>query len=219
VATERTDGRVERGNQTRRTILRHTMDVASREGLEALSLGRIALDLKVSKSGVFALFGSKEELQLATVRAARRVFVDSVVAPAHEAAEGLPRVWRLSEAWLRYSRERVFAGGCFFQTVVAEFTSRPGAVRDALRDAEAEWRRHVEELLGRARELGHLRPAEDPAQLAFELNALLTAANRDSLLLDTEAPYARARAAVRARLRAASADPALIERVIRGTAG
>ncbi|WP_309054327.1 TetR/AcrR family transcriptional regulator, partial [Streptomyces sp.] len=103
----RTDGRVERGNQTRRLVLGRTMDIASVEGLEGLSLGRIATELKLSKSGVFALFGSKEELQLATVRAAAAVFAERVVKPLADVPPGARRVRELCRAWLAYSSERV----------------------------------------------------------------------------------------------------------------
>src|SRR5215211_583351 len=97
------DGRVERGNQTRRTVLDRTMGIASVDGLEGLSLGKIAADLGLSKSGVFALFGSKEDLQLATVRAAVDVFVEQVVRPMREDPAGLAKVWRVCELWLDYS--------------------------------------------------------------------------------------------------------------------
>lgn len=103
MAGARPDGRVERGNQTRQLVLEHAVQVASTEGLEGLSLGRLATELKLSKSGVFALFGSKEELQLATVRAAVTVFVEHVLTPTRAAAPGLGRVWRMCESWLSYS--------------------------------------------------------------------------------------------------------------------
>lgn len=120
------DGRVERGNQTRRAVLDRTMSIASVDGLEGLSLGKIAADLGLSKSGVFALFGSKEDLQLATVRAAVDVFRNEVVQPVHREPDGLSKVWRLCERWLGYSGRRVFPGGCFFYSVSAEFDARPG---------------------------------------------------------------------------------------------
>lgn len=98
MAGTRLDGRVERGNRTRQLVLRRTVDIASVEGLEALSAGRLATELRLSKSGVFALFGSKQELQLATVREAARIYVEQVVRPAAEAPAEVARVWRLDEA-------------------------------------------------------------------------------------------------------------------------
>ncbi|HZX06025.1 TetR/AcrR family transcriptional regulator, partial [Kribbella sp.] len=134
---EKVDGRLVRGDQTRRAVLRRSVDIASVDGLEGLSIGRLAADLGISKSGLFAHFGSKEELQLATIRAARRIYADTVVTPAFETEPGLGRVWALSWCWLEYSRERVFPGGCFFQKVSHEYAGREGAVRDAL--LEVHW--------------------------------------------------------------------------------
>ncbi|WP_394814024.1 TetR/AcrR family transcriptional regulator [Streptomyces litchfieldiae] len=199
-----TDGRVERGNQTRRLVLGRTMAIASVEGLEGLSIGRIAGELGLSKSGVFALFGSKEELQLATVRAARAVYVDRVVRPAEEAPPGLARVRRLCEAYLAYSRDRVFPGGCFFTAVSAEFSARHGAVRDAVAAARTEWIAYVRGLIDEARRAGEVPGDLDAAQLTFELVAMLEMANSDSALHGDDTSYDRAQAAITARLSAAS---------------
>ncbi|MER7909554.1 TetR/AcrR family transcriptional regulator, partial [Streptomyces sp. NPDC096068] len=145
------DGRVERGNRTRRLVLGRTMDIASVEGLEGLSLGRIATELGLSKSGVFALFGSKEELQLATVRAAVSVFSRRVVAPLRDVPPGAVRVRDLCGNWLAYSSERVFEGGCFFSAASAEFDARTGPVHDAVARARRDWTAYVEENLSGAR--------------------------------------------------------------------
>ena len=205
------DGRVERGNQTRRLVLRRTMEIASLEGLEALSLGRLATELKLSKSGVFALFGSKEELQLATVRAASKVYFDHVVQPALAAPPGLPRMWALCEAWIAYSSERTFPGGCFFHKVITEFNSRPGPVRDSIRVAHESWRNFVRETLEEARRMGDIAPGEDVERLTFEVTALLEAANAESLLWDSAHPYDQAREAIRCRLRSiTSVEPAFL---------
>ncbi|MGW8848782.1 TetR/AcrR family transcriptional regulator [Streptomyces sp. JH002] len=198
------DGRVERGNATRRLVLRRTMEVASVEGLGGLSIGRIAGELGLSKSGVFALFGSKEELQLATVRAARSVFVKSIVQPVLEMPEGVERVLRLCDGYLEYSRGRVFPGGCFFLAVATEFAAREGAVRDAVALARQEWDQLITDALTAARAAGELRADTDAAQLAFELVAVLDMANTTSALLGDETGYERAAAAVRGRLRAAA---------------
>ncbi|MCW8220564.1 TetR/AcrR family transcriptional regulator, partial [Streptomyces griseolus] len=147
----RPDGRVERGNQTRQLVLARAVQVASTEGLDGLSLGRLATELKLSKSGVFALFGSKEELQLATVRAAVTIFVDHVLTPTRAVGPGLGRVWRMCESWLTYSRTRVFRGGCFFYATIAEFDSRKGKVHDALAATQTGWVTFVEETLEEAR--------------------------------------------------------------------
>ncbi|MFI9120003.1 TetR/AcrR family transcriptional regulator [Streptomyces bikiniensis] len=202
----KTDGRVERGNQTRRLVLGRTMDIASVEGLEGLSLGRIATELSLSKSGVFALFGSKEELQLATVRAAVSVFSRRVVAPLRDVPPGAVRVRELCGNWLAYSSERVFEGGCFFYAVSAEFDARTGPVHDAVARARHDWSAYMEQTLSEARAAGELVADLDVEQLAFEVIALMEAANAHSVLFDDPGAYGRAERGIAARLRAAVTD-------------
>ncbi|WP_367133442.1 TetR/AcrR family transcriptional regulator [Saccharothrix sp. HUAS TT1] len=193
------DGRVERGEQTRRQILRRAADIASVEGLEGLSIGRLATELEVSKSGVFAHFGSKEELQLATVRAAAAIFVANVVEPARAVPPGPRRLELLLTGWLTYSEDRTFPGGCFFYAVQAEFDARHGRVRDAIAGYAREWNAHVRETIAA------IPGVADPDQLAFELIAFLEMANAQSVLHDDPHAYDRARVAVRARLAQAGA--------------
>ncbi|MFJ1865844.1 TetR/AcrR family transcriptional regulator [Streptomyces sp. NPDC088097] len=204
------DGRVERGNQTRRTVLERTMAVASVDGLEGLSLGKIATDLGLSKSGVFALFGSKEDLQLATVRAAVDVFVERVVRPVRAEPAGTAKVWLVCERWLDYSLRRIFPGGCFFYGVSAEFDARPGPVRDEIAKARSAWTRYVEGALDEARLAGAFRDgvdAQDVPQLAFEIIALMEMANAHSVLFSDPTAYARAGRGILDRLRAVAAVP------------
>ncbi|NUR95710.1 MAG: TetR/AcrR family transcriptional regulator [Kribbellaceae bacterium] len=198
---EKVDGRFARGDQTRRAVLRRAVDIASVDGLEGLSIGRLATELGISKSGLFAHFGSKEELQLATVRAARRIYADNVVMPAYEIEPGLGRVWALSQYWLDYSRSRVFPGGCFFQKVSHEFCARDGAVHEYLAAVHREWMDLLELVIREAVERGEL--VADPAQLAFDLNAYYEGANLASILHDDDTGYERARVAVRTRLESA----------------
>jgi AcrR family transcriptional regulator len=115
-----------RDDRARNTILRRAADIASQDGLEGLSIGRLATALGVSKSGLFGYFGSKEELQLATIRIAAGVYLDEVIRPALTVSPGLSRARRLCENWLSYSQRRVFPGGCFFFTVTAEFDAPEG---------------------------------------------------------------------------------------------
>ncbi|MFD4691762.1 TetR/AcrR family transcriptional regulator [Streptomyces sp. NBC_00683] len=210
MAGARPDGRVERGNQTRQLVLEHAVQVASTEGLEGLSLGRLATELKLSKSGVFALFGSKEELQLATVRAAVTVFVEHVLTPTRAAAPGLGRVWRMCESWLSYSSRRVFLGGCFFYSTIAEFDSRDGKVHDALASSQTGWVTFVEETIDEARVRGELAEDTDVSQLAFELIAFMELANAESVLHSNTPGYAKAARAILARLRGAATDVSLL---------
>lgn len=193
------DGRRARGDATRGAVLRASVDLASVEGLEALTIGRLAADLGLSKSGLFGHFGSKEELQLATVGRATEVFVDEVVRPALTAPRGLVRLRALHASWLAYMERRVFPGGCFFAHTSAEFDSRPGAVHDRLAAAMRDWLDTLERAVRMAQETGELRDGLDPARVAFELHALGMAANwRRELLGEAEAfTWARETADVR----------------------
>jgi AcrR family transcriptional regulator len=202
-----TDGRLVRGDATRRAVLRRAVDVASVEGLDGLSLGRLATELDLSKSGVFALFGSKEELQLAAIRAAHEIFAEHITEPAMTAEPGLPRVWRLCESWLRYSENRVFPGGCFFFNTGAEFDARDGRVHDAVAAAGAGFLGFIGQLVTEAKQLGHLDSGIEVAQLAFELHALGCAANAGSVLLGGSEPYSMARKGMLIRLRTAAVEP------------
>ncbi|MET8585262.1 TetR/AcrR family transcriptional regulator [Streptomyces collinus] len=213
MSTTRPDGRVERGNRTRQLVLGRTVEIASVEGLDALSVGRLATELGLSKSGVFALFGSKEGLQLATVREAGRVFTERVLRPVTAQPAGVLRVWRLCEAWLEYSRTRVFPGGCFFYEIIAEFDARSGPVHDAVVRAQRDWSAHVEETVAHARDTGELHPDIDVSQLVFELLALMETANGIAVLHGEETAYRRARRGIAARLRAAAVDPHLVPQV------
>lgn len=204
----RVDKRVERGLRSRRVILDRAMDIASVEGLESLSVRRLATDLSVSKSGVFAQFGSKEELQLATVRAAVEVFVGKVVKPARRAPVGIRRVWALCESWLDYAQQPIFAGGCFFIAAAAEFDARPGRVRDAIAAARRDWQKLYESSITEAIALGEISSDVQPAHLAFELDALARAGGEDALLYDDDTVYERTLVLLRARLRSVATDAA-----------
>jgi len=202
-----TDGRLARGERTRAAVLRRAADIASIDGLDGLSIGRLAADLSVSKAGVFAHFGSKEELQLATVHAAAERFAAEVVVPAMEAPEGLARLVALYDSWLAYSRRRVFPGGCFFFCTFAEFHARPGRVRDELAEVRRRWLDAGAGLVADARDRGELDPECDPQAVAFELDALGMAANLHDQLCEDPSGFDRAAAAMRARLRTLATAP------------
>jgi AcrR family transcriptional regulator len=177
------DGRRARGNRTRESVLARAVAVASENGLEGLSIGGLAEDLSMSKSGLFAHFGSKEELQLATVDHARQMFVDAVIAPAGE-TRGLERLDAYVEAFLAYLRAEIFPGGCFFASAAAEFDSRPGPVRDAVVGNLIRWRRVLQRAVEDAISSGELRPDADGALLSFEVASTLAGANTDHQLGD-----------------------------------
>jgi AcrR family transcriptional regulator len=199
------DGRRRRGNATRESILQAAADVASVEGLEGLTIGRLATELGMSKSGLFAHFGSKEELQLATIDAARRRFVDHVIRPSRGLPRGRARLEALLIDWLEYFRSEVFRGGCFFNAVKAEFDSRPdGPVRAAITEDVRQFLAFLAREVRKAQEAGDLDPAVDPEQLAFELDAFGGAANHHYQFMRDKAVFDRAAAAMRARLEAVS---------------
>ncbi|MFE2955957.1 TetR/AcrR family transcriptional regulator [Nocardia tengchongensis] len=188
---EISDQRRLKGARARASIARHAADVASVEGLTGLSLGRLAEDLGVSKSGVATLFGNKENLQLAAVAAAREVFIDHVIRPARSAEPGIERLRALMDRWFDYVSAPVMPGGCFRAACVPEFDSRPGAVRDALAADRADWFAVLAKEIRRAQEQGAM-PGVDPQAMAFQFDAVMAAANTAARLGDpTALPTAR----------------------------
>lgn len=192
----------QKGESTRQSILEVAVDIASEEGLEGLSIGRLAAELEMSKSGLFAHFGSKEELQLATIEQARGRFVNMMFVPAMAAKRGLPRLEALMESWLSYAKQEVFRGGCFFYAASAEFDGRPGPVRDRIAELMREWLEALEKSFAMAKEEKHLSPKADPKQLAFEINAVLMAANWSFQLFEDGSAFKRARTAIEDRIAA-----------------
>jgi AcrR family transcriptional regulator len=205
------DGRIVRGERTRAAVLRRAADIASVEGLDGLSIGRLASDLAVSKAGVFAHFGSKEELQLATIRAAADRFTEAVLAPVLDAPAGLARLVALCNSWIDYCHRKEFPGGCFFFSAFADYDAKPGRVHDALADARRQWLGFFEALATDAQHRGEMDPDADPAMLAFELDALGMAINVHIQLLDDPGVVERVRRSMLDRLRrhAIGAQPAL----------
>ena len=201
VVHDEADGRRRRGNATRESILQAAADLASVEGLEGLTIGRLATELEMSKSGLFAHFGSKEELQLATIDAARRRFVEHVVKPSRSLPRGRERLEALINDWLAYFRSEQFDGGCFFHTVKAEFDSRPdNAVREVVMEDVRQFLGLLSREVRKAQEAGDLDPTVDPEQLAFELDALGTAVNSGWQLHEDSAVFDRGRRAIARRL-------------------
>ena len=147
-----------KGDRTRQSILDRAVDIASVEGLEGLTIGRLADDLGMSKSGLFAHFGSKEDLQLAVIDAAGERFIAETFRPALKAERGYPRLLAICRAWLSYIRRDVFPGGCFFAAASFEFDGRPGPVRDAIAKAMDDWMTAIERAIVMARDEGHLDP-------------------------------------------------------------
>jgi len=183
------DGVATKAQSTRTAILERAVDLASVEGLEGLTIGRLARELHMSKSGLFARFGSKEDLQLATIEAAAQRFYEAVVAPALEHEEGRPRLTAYCHRYLDYLEREVFAGGCFWAAVATEFDDRPGVVRDAVRAGVVAW---LDELERQAA----VERANGAKELAFEIYSLGLGANACSRLLGDKHAFDRARAAI-----------------------
>lgn len=191
------------GRRTRKAILETAVDLASVEGLDNLTIGRLAARAEMSKSGLFAHFGSKEGLQIATVEEARQRYVREVLTAVLATPDGLLRLTALCEATLSYLQRRIFPGGCFFALARAAFAARPGAVHDALSKNKDWSRRFTATLIRKAQGLGQIRPEVEPEQLAFELEALWDAPNWTLHDDGGEAELARARTALENRLSAA----------------
>lgn len=203
VSTIETDGRRARGAASRERILAESTDLASTVGLDGVTIGLLAESTGRSKSSIATLFGTKEGLQLATVDVAADIFRREVVEPARAIPRGLDRVAALLAGIISYSRRRVFTGGCFFQACAADMASKPGPVRDAIRDHIAGWEGYLEAQVAYAVDIGEL--TGDAHTLAFTLLALYELSNARSVLTDSDEPYRAAAAGMTAVLIAAGA--------------
>lgn len=188
------------GEQTHAAILEAAMRVASIEGLGSLTIGRLAAELEISKSGVFAHFRSKQRLQQETIDAATQVFQRQVLAPGFAAPEGLARLEALCEAYLSYVERGVFPGGCFFAQLLAEYDAPSGPIHDALVTGQRGWLGLLESQIATAQQHGELDGSVEPAQLAFELYGPLELANYLSVLHRDASVVDRGRTAVEATL-------------------
>jgi AcrR family transcriptional regulator len=174
---------VEKGEKSRTAILSSAARLASRVGLEGITIGQLATELGRSKSGLFAHFASKEQLQLDTLDFALRRFVDEVIKPSLAQPRGEPRIRSLFERWLAWAQGPENEGGCIFTAAATELDDRPGAVRNHLVCSERDWL----DTLARAAEIavkeGHLRPGLDAEQFAFELHAIMLGYHHSARLL------------------------------------
>ena len=195
------------GERSRAAILEEAADLASVEGLVGLTIGRLATELEMSKSGLFAHFGSKEELQLATVESAAGIFEAHVVEPARRAPGGLPRLHAFVDFYLRYVERDVFPGGCFFAAALTEMNMQPGPVRDRLVAVFDSWLGTLAETVREGQAKGELDPSEDPDQLAFELEAAFFLANNQFVVKHSSEPLERARRTIEQRLAAITLQP------------
>ena len=188
------------GERARAAILRAAASLATVDGLEGLSIGNLAAAIGMSKSGLYAHFGSKQELQLATVDEAERIFNKEVVQPALAARPGRAQLAAACEAYLGYLERRVFPGGCFFAATALEMGTRPGPAKDKVAAIQTGFTALLRSFAATAADQHELPPGEDPDQLAFELHAILLGADTKFVLNDDPAALDLARAVVRHRL-------------------
>ena len=182
-----------KGQQTRAAILDAALGLASHMGLEGLSIGALAEVTQMSKSGVFAHFGSREELQISVIREYHARFEEEVFHPAVREARGLPRLRALFERWIRRVSVELDSG-CIYISGAVEFDDRPGPVRDALASMVRAWHAALERAIRIGIEVGHVRPDTDPTQMLFELHGLILALHHDARFLRIPGALDRARA-------------------------
>ena len=188
------------GERTRAAILRAAASLATVDGLEGLSIGNLAAAIGMSKSGLYAHFGTKQELQLATVDEAERILTEEVVQPALAAPPGLAQLAAVCEAYFSYVQRRVFPGGCFFAATALEMGARSGPVKDRVAAITSGFTALLASFAATAIEQHELPAREDPGLLAFELHAILLAADTKFVLHDDPAVLDLARQVVRQRL-------------------
>jgi AcrR family transcriptional regulator len=181
-----------KGQQTRAAILEAALSQASHMGLEGLSIGALAEVTQMSKSGVFAHFGSREELQISVIREYHARFEEEVFFPAIREPRGLPRLRALFERWVRRVSVELDSG-CIYISGAVEFDDRPGPVRDALADMVQAWQAALERAIDLAVDEGHLRADTDPLQLLFETHGLILALHHDARFLRLSGAVDRAR--------------------------
>ena len=193
------------GAQTRSTILRAAAALATVNGLEGLSIGNLASALGMSKSGLHAHFGSKQELQLATVEEAARIFAEEVVQPALAAPPGLAQLAAVCEAFFAHLERRTFPGGCFLASAALEMGTRPGPVSELIAAFQSEFGRLIRGFAATALDQNELPASEDPDRLAFELNGIMLATDTNFVLHDDPAVLDLARQITHQRLRVGDA--------------
>jgi AcrR family transcriptional regulator len=188
------------GERSRRAILDEAAKLATVEGLSGLSIARLADAVGMSKSGLFAHFGSKEELQLATIERASEIFAADVIDPALAELTGMGRLRALADRFLDHVERQVFPGGCFFASVATEMDTHPGPVRDKAFEVVEDWTGHIVAAARSAQDEGAIAASEDIEQLAFEIDAYLLLANAAFVISGESAPLDRARRAIDRRL-------------------
>lgn len=196
------------GVRTREAVLLAAARAASLHGFDGISFGALAKELGLSKSSLFAHFGSKEEMEIATIAEAERIFGETVVARVRSAPPGIARLRTIRDAFFDHVRSGVFPGGCFFAAVAAGIVARPGRVRERLLGCISDWKALLGACLDEARDLGEIDARSDLSQMAFELQAMLQAGNQTFVLTHDPGAFERAGAGVEEIIRRAAPRPA-----------
>jgi AcrR family transcriptional regulator len=198
---------VAKGRQTKAVVVDAALNLAAQVGLEGLSIGAVAELTRMSKSGVFAHFGSREELQISVVREYHRRFEQEVFYPALQQPRGLPRLRAMFANWMQRTSVELDSG-CIYISGATEFDDRPGPVRDALVASVSLWQAAVHRAIVQAKEAGHLRAAADERQIAFEIHGLILALHYEARFLRAPGAIERATAGFEAILARNAADGA-----------
>ena len=196
------------GQLSRATILLTSAKLVTVKGLEGLSIGELAAEVGMSKSGLYAHFKSKEELDLATIETAATIFDREVLQPAMAAPPGLRRVRALADSFLLHLERRIFPGGCFFAAVLAELDTRPGLARDRVSKVLDAWLTLLTQCFADAQATGEIRPQSDIAQAAFETEGMLLTANFLFVMRDDITPLNQARQGLENVITRLAANPA-----------
>lgn len=188
-----TDLRLSKGQASRTTILLAAAKLATTKGLEGLSIGDLAAEVGMSKSGLYAHFKSKEELELATIETAAEIFDREVLQPALQSPAGVQRLLALVDSFLSHLKRRVFPGGCFFAAVAMELDARPGLARDRVAEVLQKWQSLLAQCLLDAQAGGEIDATADAAQAVFEISGMLLVANFQFVMTGSPTPLAMAR--------------------------
>lgn len=202
-----------KGEQTRAAIVASALDLSARVGLEGLTIGALAERMQMSKSGVFAHFGAREELQIAVLKAYEHGFVDDILVPALQEPRGLARLRAIFARWLERTAHEA-QHGCILISGASEYDDRPGAVREVLVGMVRSWQRELSRAIGHAVEVGELAPDTDPAELVFELYGVILALHHDARLLGSDGAPERARRSFERVLSAHGARPVVARPVV-----
>lgn len=176
-----------RGNRRQAQIVGRAVSIASIEGLSGLTIGRLAEELKMSKSGLFAHFRSKRRLELATLEQAQEIFANAVLLPAQESPDGIARLWALCDLWLEHIEERVFPGSYFFAGAFFEYGAQDGPVASQIREAVQQWPKSLKDAARMAQKNGEIDADADPEQVSLQLASLLVGTHWSRLLRDNDA--------------------------------